>query len=69
MWYVEPLFKTCNAGDWTFYDAIKIKNLKNTGFKNLAGPGGVCAYLFRPRGALLNCYHKFNIIEAQQHVI
>jgi hypothetical protein len=24
VWYVEALFKTCNAGDWTFYDAIKI---------------------------------------------
>jgi hypothetical protein len=23
MWYVEALFKTCSAGDWTFYDTIK----------------------------------------------
>jgi hypothetical protein len=26
MWYVEPMFKTCNAGDRTFYDAITLGN-------------------------------------------
>jgi hypothetical protein len=28
MWYVEPLLKTCNAGDWAFYDAINLNNLR-----------------------------------------
>jgi hypothetical protein len=30
MWYVEALFKTCNAGDWTFYDAINLDKLVKT---------------------------------------
>ena len=29
MWYVEVLIKTYNAGDRTFYDAIKADNLVN----------------------------------------
>ena len=29
MWYVEPLSKTYNAVDQTFYDAIKKKGLKS----------------------------------------